>query len=102
MFSSLLSLSVPPFSFAFSCAFRMVGQFEPHLIGVGRDALRRDKGTPNFFGPKTDHFFLLWKPFSFSTAVTLKIRSNVPKSNQFFMSFLYIHENLVIIGMKIW
>ena len=33
--------------------------------------------------------------FSFSTAVTLKIRSRSPKSNQFFMSQLYIHENLV-------
>ena len=34
--------------------------------------------------------------FSFSSAVTLKIRSRLPKSNHFFvMSQLYIHENLV-------
>ena len=34
--------------------------------------------------------------FSYSTAVTLKIRSRSPKSNQFFvMSKLCIHENLV-------
>ena len=33
--------------------------------------------------------------FSFSTAVTLKIMSRSPKSNQFFvMSQIYIHENL--------
>ena len=34
--------------------------------------------------------------FSFSTAVTLKIKSRSPKCNQFFdMARLYIHANLV-------
>ena len=36
--------------------------------------------------------------FSFSTTVTLKIRSRSPKFNQFFvMSQLYIHANLITI-----
>ena len=54
--------------------------------------------TRRVFSEKTD---VLPPHFSFFTAVTSKIRSRSPKSNQFFVtSQLYIHENLRTIGSQ--
>ena len=63
-FSSFLSLSFSPFSFAFSCAFRMPGHLSRGWLVLTGLSYKYTMVNRTFLVRNFDHFFLLRKPFA--------------------------------------